>query len=118
MMAEYSRNDLKQIENTSDEDIEDETICERLWGLTEMFPETVRNGTHKLTQLSLKGITKAYKFSRSTLWICGTSFVVLALPVLFEIERVQTEEAALMQQRQILLGPGSGAGQQPLQPRR
>ena len=66
-----------------------------------MFPETVRNGTSKITQLSYKGVAKAYKFSRSAIWICGTSFVVLALPVLFEIERVQTEEAALMQQRQV-----------------
>ena len=68
-----------------------------------MFPEIVRKGTWKTTDLSINAAKKAYTFSRSTLWIVGTSFVILALPVLFEVERVQTEEAALMQQRQVNL---------------
>ena len=87
-----------------DDDFEDETIAERLWGLTEMFPESVRDFSDKATNASIKGVKKAYKFTRSTLWILGTSFVILALPVLFEVERVQTEEAALMQQRQVGAG--------------
>lgn len=66
-----------------------------------MFPDFVRNGTQKAYSLSLSGLQKTYSFSRSSLWIVGTSFVILALPVLFEVERVQTEEAALMQQRQV-----------------
>ena len=70
-----------------------------------MFPESVRDFSGKATNASIKGVKKAYKFTRSTLWILGTSFVILALPVLFEVERVQTEEAALMQQRQV----GGGA---------
>lgn len=66
-----------------------------------MFPDSVRNGTWKLFSFSMAGLKKTYTFSRSSLWIVGTSFVVLGLPVLFEVERVQTEEAALMQQRQV-----------------
>ncbi|GBP33752.1 hypothetical protein EVAR_17080_1 [Eumeta japonica] len=31
------------------EDEPDETLSERLWGLTEMFPENVRNATHAFT---------------------------------------------------------------------
>lgn len=86
---------------TSTDDIEDETLSERLWGLTEMFPESLRNGTWSAAQMSVSGAVKAYRFSRSSLWVLGTSFVILGLPVIFEVERVQTEEAALMQQRQV-----------------
>lgn len=68
-----------------------------------MFPESLRNATSSAAQLSMTGAHKAYKFSRSSLWILGTSFVILGLPVIFEVERVQTEEAALMQQRQVIL---------------
>ncbi|XP_066931922.1 mitochondrial import receptor subunit TOM22 homolog [Clytia hemisphaerica] len=96
------------------DDVEDETLSERLWGLTEMFPEPLRNGTLQAANLSVTGVKKAYRFTRSSLWILGTSFVILGLPVIFEVERVQTEEAALMQQRQILLGPGGGGQQPPL----
>ena len=66
-----------------------------------MFPDSLRNGTAKATDLSISGVKKVYKFTRSTLWIVSTSVVILALPVLFEVERVQTEEAALLQQRQV-----------------
>lgn len=109
-----------EIEENYD-DVEDESLYERLWGLTEMFPEPLRNGVWSAGKMSVSGVKKAYKFSRSSLWVVGTSFVVLGLPVIFEVERVQAEEAALMQQRQILLGPGGGSGgQQPLnlQPQR
>lgn len=74
---------------------------ERLWGLTEMFPEPLRNATSTVVDMSCNGLKKGYRFSRSSLWVVGTSFVILGLPVLFEVERVQTEEAALMQQRQV-----------------
>ena len=93
----------KNSTSNQDDEIEDETLAERLWGLTEMFPETLRNGTWTAAQLSVASAKKAYSFSRSSLWILGTSFVILGLPVIFEVERVQTEEAALMQQRQVRL---------------
>jgi len=109
-ITEVSSSDRNNMEAIGHDDIEDETIAERLWGLTEMFPDVVRNASSKAANLSVTGVKKTYTFTRSTLWILGTSFVILALPILFEVERVQTEEAALMQQRQILLGPGSTPG--------
>lgn len=36
------------LEDASDDDDIEETLSERLWGLTEMFPETVRTATSKL----------------------------------------------------------------------
>ena len=84
-----------------DEDFEDETLTERIMGLSEMFPDFVRSAASTAYTSSLKGANAAYRFTRSSLWIIGTSVVILALPVVFEVERVQTEEAQLMQQRQV-----------------
>jgi len=112
-ITEASIADLDNLETVSSsdlDDIDDETLSERLWGLTEMFPDSLRNVTWKTNKMTVNAIKSLYKFSRSTLWIVGTSFVILGMPVLFEVERVQTEEAQLMQQRQILLGPGGGSG--------
>lgn len=33
----------------------DETLAERLWGLTEMFPESVRNATHSVSSGAVSG---------------------------------------------------------------
>jgi len=99
-----------------DEDFEDETLTERIMGLSEMFPDFVRSAASTAFTSSLKGANAAYRFTRSSLWIIGTSVVILALPVVFEVERVQTEEAQLMQQRQILLGPGASNPGGPIPP--
>ena len=91
---------LKQIDS-EEEDIDDETITERVMALSEMFPDSVRNAASTVYTSSINGANAAYRFTRSALWIVGTSVVILALPVVFEVERVQTEEAQLMQQRQV-----------------
>ncbi|KAJ7390155.1 Mitochondrial import receptor subunit TOM22 [Desmophyllum pertusum] len=104
---------MPEIEALDDENVDeiDETLTERLIGLTEMFPESVRKGSSTAVKGVVGGAKWLYNFTGKTVWIVSTSFVILALPVIFEVERVQTEEAQLQQQRQILLGPGSaGAG--------
>lgn len=94
-----------------DEDFEDETLTERLIGLTEMFPESVRNTAAVAFQLGISAVKRGYTFTRSAMWITTTSFVVLVLPVLFETETAQMEQAQIQKQRQILLGPNAaGAG--------
>ncbi|KAK2565485.1 Mitochondrial import receptor subunit TOM22-like protein [Acropora cervicornis] len=109
---------MPQIENLDDENLADidETLVERLVGLTEMFPESVRSGTIATARGVVSGAKWLYSVSGKTVWILSTSFVILALPVIFEVERVQTEEAQLQQQRQILLGPGSAGGGMGLPP--
>lgn len=82
---------------------------ERLVGLTEMFPESVRSGTIATARGVLNGAKWLYGVSGKTVWILSTSFVILALPVIFEVERVQTEEAQLQQQRQVSVYPRSNA---------
>ncbi|XP_029934506.1 mitochondrial import receptor subunit TOM22 homolog [Myripristis murdjan] len=96
-----------EIEDDDDEDL-DETLVERLWGLTEMFPDTVRSAAEVSAQCSVSLVKKLYSFSRSALWVGTTSFMILVLPVVFETERLQLEQQQLQQQRQILLGPNTG----------
>ena len=83
------------------DNIEDETIVERLVGLTEMFPPSLVNFVSKTSSLAFSGTKKLYNFSSSALWIASTSFTVLALPLIFEVERAQAEEAEKQQQRQV-----------------
>ncbi|CAL1604827.1 unnamed protein product [Knipowitschia caucasica] len=98
-----------EIDDDEDEDEDlDETLGERLWGLTEMFPETLRTAAGVSAQCSVSLAKKLYSFSRAALWVGTTSFMILVLPVVFETERLQLEQQQLQQQRQILLGPNTG----------
>jgi len=90
-----------------DDDFEDETLAERLWGLTEMFPDGVRNATHTLycgTKTGVKGLVSLVKQSS---WLFFSSSAILFAPVIFEIERARIEEEQRSQQKQVLLGPSS-----------
>lgn len=40
----------------------DETLMERLWGLTEMFPDTVRNAAEASAQCSVSLVKKFYRY--------------------------------------------------------
>ncbi|XP_012314388.1 mitochondrial import receptor subunit TOM22 homolog [Aotus nancymaae] len=102
--AEKTEEELEE----DDDDELDETLSERLWGLTEMFPERVRSAAGATFDLSLFVAQKMYRFSRAALWIGTTSFMILVLPVVFETEKLQMEQQQQLQQRQILLGPNTG----------
>ncbi|KAM4722440.1 mitochondrial import receptor subunit TOM22 homolog [Rhinophrynus dorsalis] len=95
-------------EEDEDDDELDETLTERLWGLTEMFPDSLRGAAGLTFNYSLCAAKKFYSFSRSALWIGTTSFMILVLPVVFETEKLQMEQQQQLQQRQILLGPSTG----------
>ncbi|XP_045536617.1 mitochondrial import receptor subunit TOM22 homolog [Papilio machaon] len=86
------------------DDEPDETLSERLWGLTEMFPDRVRSGTYTLTTKTWSGVKSLYGLSRSVMWILASSSVILFAPVIFEVERAQVEEMQKSQQKQVLLG--------------
>ncbi|KAM6951632.1 mitochondrial import receptor subunit TOM22 homolog [Aplochiton taeniatus] len=97
-----------EIEGDDEDEELDETLMERLWGLTEMFPETLRTAAEVSAQGSVSVAKKLYSFSRAAMWMGTTSFMILVLPVVFETERLQLEQQQLQQQRQILLGPNTG----------
>uniref|UniRef100_A0A1B6EGX2 Mitochondrial import receptor subunit TOM22 homolog n=1 Tax=Clastoptera arizonana TaxID=38151 RepID=A0A1B6EGX2_9HEMI len=95
-------------DDSDDEDIEDETLGERLWGLTEMFPETLVNGTSRVVTGTISGAKGIFKLSKSLLWIFFSSSVILVAPLLFEVERAQLIETQRSQEKQLLLGAGGG----------
>ncbi|KAG9338819.1 hypothetical protein AGOR_G00198840 [Albula goreensis] len=97
-----------EIEGDDEDEELDETLTERLWGLTEMFPEKLRSAAEVSAHCSVSVAKKMYSFTRSALWVGTTSFMILVLPVVFETERLQLEQQQLQQQRQILLGPNTG----------
>ncbi|GAV02134.1 hypothetical protein RvY_12736 [Ramazzottius varieornatus] len=91
-----------------DDDFEEETFAERLMGLTEMFPEPVRDTSAKLWELSKWSTSNLYHYAREIMWVIASSAVILALPVALEVESLQIQEAQIQQQRNILLGPKPG----------
>uniref|UniRef100_UPI00358F2E3A mitochondrial import receptor subunit TOM22 homolog n=1 Tax=Myxine glutinosa TaxID=7769 RepID=UPI00358F2E3A len=90
-----------------DEDDLDETLSERLWGLTEMFPAKVCRAAATSARFTMSSTQCLYSFVRSALWVGTTSFMILVLPVVFETEKLQLEQQQMQQQRQILLGPSA-----------
>lgn len=109
---------LSPAEGDECDDDEDETLGERLLGLGEMFPGPVRNVTSRVVGFSWNSAKWMYSMGRSGAWVVASSAIILALPVMFEVERAQMEEHQLQQQRQILLGPnaavaGAGSGLMP-----
>uniref|UniRef100_A0A2K6PY88 Uncharacterized protein n=1 Tax=Rhinopithecus roxellana TaxID=61622 RepID=A0A2K6PY88_RHIRO len=81
----------EELEEDDDEGLE-ESQSERHG----MFPERVR---------SVAGTTFDLFCA---LWTGTTSFMILVLPVVFETEKLQTEQQQQLQQRRILLGPNTG----------
>ena len=100
-------NSHEEEEEDSDEDYDDETVIERILGLTEMFPESVRLGANALASGSVGGVKWLYSISRSVSWIIFSSSAILFMPIMIETERMGMEEMQKQQQRQILLGPGA-----------
>ncbi|XP_032671016.1 mitochondrial import receptor subunit TOM22 homolog [Odontomachus brunneus] len=90
-----------------EDDEEDESLSERLLGLTEMFPEPVRNFGYNCGTCLYKCIKGLYAFSCSTTWIIFSSSTILFAPIIFEMERAQMEDMQRTQQKQVLLGPNT-----------
>lgn len=75
------------------EDVE-ETMVERLVGLTEMLPDKA------WVLLGRVGGVSSWLVRRSA-WVMGTSLALLILPPLLEQQRVEFEEMHNMQKKQV-----------------
>lgn len=106
---ERSVSEVEEEEEDDDDedDFDDETILERLVGLTEMFPESLTHCADASASGLVSGLKWAYSASRAVTWIVCTSASIMFLPIMIETERMGIEEAQKQQQRQILLGPGA-----------
>ncbi|CAH1724622.1 unnamed protein product [Aphis gossypii] len=74
-----SNKDVTPMSENFDDDEEDETLGERLWALTEMFPDSLRKGTEKLVNTAGKAIVgkklvppyhELLNNARGTRWPC------------------------------------------------
>lgn len=83
---------------------EDETVMERIVGLTEMFPEKLRGivGTTARNTTSL--IKQAYSTTRTVAWFVCSTAAILVLPLSLEVERYQYEERLKDQEKNIIFG--------------
>ncbi|CAF0756587.1 unnamed protein product [Adineta ricciae] len=90
------------------EEFEDETFMERIYGLTEMFPDWLHRFAHKSYQYS----KYAGAFMKKSIWFCSSSFLVLILPILVQMEFSQVADMQAAQTREILLGPSAQIGSQ------
>ncbi|KAL1227012.1 Mitochondrial import receptor [Trichinella pseudospiralis] len=102
-------NNLKVVEiDDADQDVE-ETVAERLIGLTEMLPESVQKAIFTVCSTASELGQKLFVFTRSAMWIAASSAMILILPVMFEKDRADFQQMHLQQQNQILFGPGAAA---------
>ncbi len=74
----------------------EESIAERLIGLTEMVPGRVWS-------VAARTLSFSYWFVRRGAWVLGTSAALLILPVFIEQQRVEFEEMQNMQKKQVRL---------------
>jgi len=88
---------------TSIQEFIDESLSERLWGLTEMFPEPVRNSCGVVTRLTWNSTKVCCSYGRSGIWALASIFTIMFLPVIFENEMATMQEMQLQQQRQVCL---------------
>ncbi|CAF1147650.1 unnamed protein product [Rotaria sordida] len=95
-----------RLNHEDSEEFEDETLIERLYGLTEMFP----NWLQTLFQNSNHYAKYFGQVMKKTIWFCSSSFIVLLLPILLQLEFSQVAEMEAAQTRQILLGPSAQIG--------
>ncbi len=102
--------DIDDYDDDDDDDFEDETIAERLWGLTEMFPDSLRSTSKSAFDISKTSTKVLYTWGRKALWVAVTSVIVLYLPVALEVERIQMEKESLGEAQDILLGDATSQG--------
>ncbi|XP_050438096.1 mitochondrial import receptor subunit TOM22 homolog [Adelges cooleyi] len=108
-MAESRREGTAVSENVACDE-EDETVVERLWALTEMFPKSIRKHTNNLISITKKAIGKTYSFACDYTWCISTAGTLLVLPCLFENECARVKEIQKRSSRKLLFGTDHGNG--------
>jgi len=106
---------LEEVEDDDEEDDDDidETLVERLVGLTEMFPDFMRKGAMSMVKNSWSLTKWSYSMSRSVTWIVFSSAGMLFMPVMIETERLQIQDQQKAQKNQMLFGTGGTGGGAP-----
>lgn len=98
----------KLLEIEEDDSLLEETYYERFVGLSEMFPEKLRNGVCGALSLSQQGVKSLVGTSRTLLWIVFSSAIIGLMPYNLEATRQEMVDAQKAQEKSILLGPNAG----------
>ena len=85
----------------------DETLGERLVGLTEMVPESVFSAATGALKLS-------YWLVRRGAWVVATTAALAFLPALIEQQRVEAEEFEIVRKKQMMFGEGAVSTPHPM----
>jgi len=105
--AERPAATLEEVDDEEEDDDIDETLAERLVGLTEMFPDFVKTGSVSLVKSSWSLTQSCYSLGRAASWVIFSSATLLFMPIMIESERLQMQDQQKAQKNQILLGPGA-----------
>jgi Asp-tRNA(Asn)/Glu-tRNA(Gln) amidotransferase C subunit len=95
--SEVSFSKKKILSKSSLKEFEDKTLIERLYGLTEIFP----NWLQMLFQNSYQYSKYVGQFIKKSIWFCSSSFIILILPILVQLEFSQVAEMQVAQTRQV-----------------
>lgn len=96
---------VRSVTSSFQDEFVEETLWERLVGLTEMFPEPVCNFVSGAFSKSLSLTKASYGLSRTISWVVFSSAAIVFFPLAIELERAQQEEQEAQQHRQMMLGP-------------
>lgn len=80
---------------------EEETIAERLYALTEIFPDPMKNFASK----SVSASKWIFSQTRRVSWFLCSTAIILVLPLSIEMERHEYEQDIRRKEREIILGP-------------
>ncbi|CAB3405630.1 unnamed protein product [Caenorhabditis bovis] len=99
-----------EFDNIPDSELH-ETFLERIEGLGEMFPESLRKLTSSSVSWTFWGAQTAFNLTRNTVWVVCTTSLIAFLPYIIEKERSDLEKTQVAAQRQMLLGPSAAIQQ-------
>uniref|UniRef100_A0A0N5BXY1 Mitochondrial import receptor subunit TOM22 homolog n=1 Tax=Strongyloides papillosus TaxID=174720 RepID=A0A0N5BXY1_STREA len=91
-------------DSVPDEDIE-ETLIERIVGLSEFCPDVVNKAVGAAFNTSKTLVKGAFYYARNGIWILATTFVIGAVPFLVAKELHDLDKAEQMSRQAVLLGP-------------
>ncbi|VDM63666.1 unnamed protein product [Angiostrongylus costaricensis] len=95
-----------EFDDIPDDELE-ETILERLEGLSEMMPPGLRKAISSGLSWSVWGAKNLWYLTRQSIWIAATTSLIMFMPYVIEKERSDLEKTQAAQQRQMLLGPSA-----------
>ncbi|RCN26562.1 hypothetical protein ANCCAN_27711 [Ancylostoma caninum] len=95
-----------EFDDIPDDELE-ETLLERLEGLTEMVPQCLRKAVTNGASWSAWGVKSLWYITRQAVWIGATTSLIMFMPYIIEKERSDLEKTQVAQQRQMLLGPSA-----------